>query len=196
MVTKITRSAASMSSTASSRLDRSTLSKSGASMITRPRSDVGVDTNVKLVATCQTWERAPWRTAGASSGWTSATGRRVVGRNKPDSDSRLPAMALKRLDFPTPVDPNSTTTNGAERSAARGRRYSETWRRSCSARSARVGSGAVSTRRCSAAPRSCKAWLNSTNSPEDRRLSSLRRESAPALPSPLGECACDDAGLR
>ena len=38
VVTNITRSAASINSTARARLDRSTLSKSGASMITSPRA--------------------------------------------------------------------------------------------------------------------------------------------------------------
>ncbi len=50
---------------------------------------------------------------GRSSGWQIRTGARVVGRSTPEGETSAPASEFVMVDFPEPVEPPSTASNGA-----------------------------------------------------------------------------------
>ena len=67
------------------------------------------------------------RAAPSSSGLCTSTGRRVVGRSTPAVLTSDPTNEFTSVDLPAPVDPETTTTAGADSSVRRGTRCSPSW---------------------------------------------------------------------
>ena len=111
VVTNSHRSAASSSRWADSRLDSSTESRSGASSSAMPRGTL-------LVARRRSTDSSTgWcESSSASSGLCTSTGRRVVGRSTPAALTSGPTSEFTSVDLPAPVDPDTTTTAGADSS--------------------------------------------------------------------------------
>ena len=104
-----------------SRLDSSTESRSGASSSAMPRGTASSEATVTSAST-------GWcASSSASAGLCTSTGRLVVGRSTPAAVTSAPTRELTSVDFPAPVDPDSTTTAGADSSVSRGMRCSVSW---------------------------------------------------------------------
>jgi hypothetical protein len=122
-------SAAASSWVASARLASTTESMSGASSSARPGRRAGADTicNVlgvlaRPVVRARPGSRFGRLNHGASDGWQTRTGARVVGRSTPAALTGALTRLFTKVDLPAPVDPPTTASSGASSLVSRGSR--------------------------------------------------------------------------
>ena len=124
------------------------------------------------------------RAAPSSSGLCTSTGRRVVGRSTPAVLTSEPTNEFTSVDLPAPVEPETTTTAGAESSVRRGTRCSPSWSTS-RARDARADldprrspAGTRCARRRGAGPGPRRAATSPRAAARGRRAGRRRRGAA------------------
>ena len=129
VVTNSHRSAAARSCRESIRLSSSIESMSGASSNAMPAGSESVvtmrrarDPSVSRSVRTSSGSTAPERNQSRSSRLQIRVGAVVVGRRTPARVTTSPSREFTIVDFPAPVDPPTTTSSGASRRRALGRR--------------------------------------------------------------------------